>query len=151
MVDKELEDYQKKANELYQTGVLQPEFLAVHMWIKKMVRDYDGKANLVFDGTPRKLHEAGVLDSIFDFYGINKPNVLHIDINSGEALKRLILRKRLDDHEDDIKKRLAWFETEVQPTIDWYGTNNRYTFHKIDGMGTVEDIHKDVVNKLGLR
>lgn len=140
-----------KSREIYEAGKLQPEFLAVHMWERVLIEKYNGVDHLIFDGTPRKVHEAGVLDSIFGFYGFEKPWVINIEISPDEALKRLLLRKRLDDAEDDIKKRLEWYEADVAPTVEYYRHNSKYRFLEIDGERSVEDIHKDIVEKLGLR
>jgi adenylate kinase family enzyme len=142
---------QKKSKEYYDNGILQPEFLAVDMWIGLLVEKYSGAEHLIFDGTPRKLHEAGVLESVFDFYNLDKPFVIHIDIAKDESLKRLLLRKRLDDTKDDILKRLSWYETDVVPTVNYYRDNPKYTFIEVDGNGSVEDIHKDIIGKLGLK
>ncbi len=141
---------QKKAKETYDVGGLMPEFLAVNMWLKPLIERYKGNQHIIFDGTPRKLHEAGVLDSVFDYYNFGKPCVINIEISAEEALKRLLLRKRLDDNEDDIKKRLGWYETDVLPTIEYYRNGHRYNFLEINGERTIEEIHNDIVKKLGL-
>ena len=141
---------QKISKNIYNAGGLQPEFLAAYMWIRQMVDKYVGNQHLIFDGTPRKFHEAGVLDSIFGFYDIKIATVINVDISPEESLKRLLLRKRLDDDEDNIKKRMAWYETDVAPAVEYYRTNPRYRFLKIDGERSVEDIHKDIVNQLDL-
>ena len=109
-----------------------------------------GNQHVIFDGTPRKLHEAGVLHSCFDFYGLDKPWVINIDISYDESMKRLLARKRFDDTEDDIKKRLDWYETDVAPTLGFYDGNPKYNFLKIRGERSIEEIHGDIVKKLGL-
>ncbi len=142
---------QKKSKAIYVAGGLQPEFLTVHMWVKPLVDKYTGKEHVIFDGTPRKFHEAGVLHSIFGFYGLPKPWVVNIDISSAEATKRLLARKRFDDVTEEIKKRLSWYETDVAPTIGYYRDNGNYNFLEIDGEKGVEGIHEDIVKGLGLR
>jgi adenylate kinase family enzyme len=141
---------QKKAREIYEAGGLQPEFLAVQMWEKPLIEKYKGGEHIIFDGTPRKFHEAGVLDSVFGFYGIETMWVLNIDISPEESMKRLLLRKRFDDDTEEIKKRLAWYETDVAPAVEYYRTNPRYHFLKIDGERSIEDIHQDIMSRLGL-
>jgi adenylate kinase family enzyme len=104
---------QKKSREIYEAGGLQPEFLAIQMWEKPLIDGYTGEEHIILDGTPRKYHEAGVLDSVFGFYNIETVWVINVDISPEESLKRLLLRKRFDDNTDEIKKRLAWYETDV--------------------------------------
>lgn len=141
---------QQKAKILYDTGGLQPEFLAVHMWVKQLVEKYDGNQHLIFDGTPRKYHEAGVVNSIFGFYGLKDPHVINIEISPEESLRRLLLRKRMDDNETEIKRRLSWYETDVAPAVEYFRKNPDYKFLKIDGDRGVEEIHQDIVKSLGL-
>jgi len=140
----------QKSKEYYDSDKIQPEFLAIRMWVDILTENYKGNEHIIFDGTPRKLHEAKVLDSVFDFYGFAKPIIFDIDISKEEATKRLLGRKRQDDKLDDIKKRLEWYEADVVPTIDWYRTNSRYSFNKIDGERSIEDIYADIVKVANL-
>jgi len=141
---------QKLSKAVYEVGGLMPEFLTVHMWVKPLVENFNGSQHIIFDGTPRKFHEAGVLHSMFSFYKFEKPWVINIGISAEEAVKRLLIRKRQDDTEVDIRKRLGWYETDVAPTIEFYRDNPNYNFVYVDGTGTPEAIHEDIVKKLGL-
>jgi adenylate kinase family enzyme len=141
---------QKKAKKIYDIGGLMPEFLTVNMWIKPLIEKYKGNQHIIFDGTPRKLHEAGVLDSVFGFYDLGKPWVINIVIGEEEALKRLLLRKRPDDTGKDIKRRLEWYESDVAPTLEFYRNNPSYNFLEINGERPVEDIHADIVKGINL-
>lgn len=143
-------DTQKLSHEINEKGKLQPEFLAVYMWIKVLVEKYTNKEHLIFDGTPRKYHEAGVLNSIFDFYGLEKPYVIHLDLDKDESVKRLKARGRSDDNAEDIAERLTWYETEVEPAIGYYRNNPNYVFLTIPALGSIEDIHRDIIGKMSL-
>ena len=131
-------------------GGLQPEFLAVYMWTNVLVNKYTGGEHLIFDGTPRKLHEAGVLDSIFDFYNLEKPYVISLKVSEDWSVRHLMARGRTDDTEAVIRERLSWFEKEVQGAISYYRTSPRYNFIEIDGEQTVQEVHKELVEKLKL-
>lgn len=141
---------QKLSKAIYDVGGLMPEFLTTHMWTKQLVENFDGNQHIIFDGTPRKLHEAGALHSVFGFYKLDKPWVINIGISVEEAVRRLMLRKRQDDNEADIRKRLGWYNTDVAPTIEFYRDNANYNFFYVDGERSPEEIHKDIVQKLGL-
>jgi adenylate kinase len=141
---------QKISKILYESGGLMPEFLTVNMWVAPLIENFRGDQNVIFDGSPRKIHEAGVLNSIFDFYNFEKPWVVNIDISNEEAVKRLMARKRIDDSEEDIKKRLGWYDTDVSPTIEYYRNNPNYKYIQIDGGKAPEIVHADIVEKLGL-
>jgi adenylate kinase family enzyme len=141
----------KRSKVCNEKGGLQPEFLAIKMWVDALVDNYNGTDHVVFDGTPRKFHEAGVLESIFDFYDFDKPYVVNIDVSREESRKRLLLRKRMDDNESEISKRLDWYETDVAPTVEYFRKNAKYIFLKIDGERPIPDIHADLMKRLGFR
>ncbi len=140
----------QKAKDIYDIGGLEPEFLSTYMWVKELDEKYVGNQHVIFDGTPRKMHEAGVLHSCFGFYGFTKPWVVNIDISEEESARRLMARKRVDDTEEDVKKRLAWYETDVVPTLGYYDGNPAYNFIKIFGNRSIEEVHADIVKRLGL-
>lgn len=142
---------QKISNELYITDKLQPEFLSVYMWINALIKNYKGNQHIIFDGTPRRRHEAGVLDSIFEFYNLKDIYVLNIDISEELATQRLMDRHRMDDKPEDIKKRLAWYETDVVPAIEYYKDNKKYNFLHIDGNGPVENVHTEIISRLNFK
>lgn len=141
---------QKIAKEIYDKGGLQPEFLIVNIWAGALIRDYTGAEHLVFDGMPRKYHEAGVLDSIFDFYKLPRPTIIHLEISNEESTKRLLARKRFDDIAEEIANRQSWYETEVVPTVNFFKENKEkgYRLLVINGERTIEEIHKDIISQL---
>ena len=141
---------QKITKKKYDEGGLMPEFIVVYLWAKELIAEYTGNENLVFDGMPRKVHEAGALNSIFPYYGLPKPWVIYIDISKEESMKRLLARGRFDDKKDEIEKRLSWYETQVVPTLEYYDDNPACNFLKIFGQRSVEEIHADIVKKVGL-
>ncbi len=138
------------SKKIQDVGGLQPEFLAIYMWVNVLVNKYKESEHLIMDGMPRKFHEAGVLDSIFDFYKLTKPFVINIDISSESSIDRLMARKRQDDTREDIAERLKWYETDVVPAIGYYKENKAYSFIKIDGERSIEDIHKEIIEKINL-
>ncbi|MDE2040916.1 MAG: nucleoside monophosphate kinase [Patescibacteria group bacterium] len=141
---------EKVAKKLYDTGALMAEFLTIDMWARALVDRYTGAEHLVFDGTPRKLHEAQVFMSIFEFYNLPKPWVIHIEVSKDESIKRLMARRRQDDRREEIEKRLSWFETEVVPVLEYFDTRINCNFLRIDGDRPAADIHADIVKRIGL-
>ena len=133
---------------IYEAGGLQPEFLTVHIWSTEFVENYHGQDVLFIDGTPRKLHEAQVLNTALDFYGFTKRIVVHLDVSREWSKERLLARGRRDDNADDIERRLNWFETDVQPAIDYYKNNPKYTYLQINGERPIDEIHADIVARI---
>lgn len=142
---------QKKINDVVRSGILVPESIVVALWSNYLVNNFTGTENLVFDGTPRKLHEAQLLDNALRFYNIKKPTVIFLNVSRDWSEKRLLGRARgQDDKPESIKRRLDWFETEVVPTLNFYRADPYYNFVDINGEQPIEDVQNEILAKLGL-
>ena len=139
---------QRLSKKIYDDGGSQPEFLSVYMWSRVLAESFKENEHLIIDGTPRRFHEAGALDSVFDFYKREKPYLIFLNISKEWAVERLLGRGRIDDNHDDIKTRLGWYETDVVPAIDFYKNNPKYNFIEINGEQTIEKVHQDILGKL---
>ena len=139
---------QRLSKKIYDEGGSQPEFLSVYMWSHLIAENFKEDEHLIVDGTPRRFHEAGALDSIFNFYNREKPYLIFLNIGEKWAVKRLLGRGRIDDNHDDIKARLDWYETDVVPAINFYRNNLKYNFLEINGEQTIEKVHQDIWDKL---
>jgi adenylate kinase family enzyme len=76
--------------------------------------------------------------------------VIYLNVPQEETVRRLMLRKRFDDTEADIRKRLSWYHTDVEPALNHFRNRDDVVVLDIDGNRSVEDIHTDIVQKLGL-
>lgn len=129
-------------------GVLMPESVMVSLWENYLIENYSGTENIIFDGCPRKLHEAQLLDSALNFYQIKKPTVIYMNVSRDWSEKRLIGRARKDDTPEAVQKRLDWFETEVTKTIDFYRNNPFYNFLDINGEQPIEEVQNEILAKI---
>lgn len=141
---------QKLAKEIQMGGGFQPSFIAIYNWSKVIIEKYEEGMHMVFDGTSRRLPEAIALDSVFDFYGVKDVWVIYLNIHDEEATKRLLARGRADDTHEGIKNRLGNFELDMKPSIDFFRDTKRYTFLDIDGIRPIDEVHADIVKKVGL-
>lgn len=140
----------RKIKSTTESGGLPPEWLASFLWEKELVEKFKEGNNLIIDGAPRRLPEAEELDRVLEWFDMkeNLRTVL-VDITEEEALTRLLKRARVDDSEEGIRSRLSWFTTSTGPVIDYYEKTGRLI--KVDGMGSVEDIHQRVVKSINLQ
>src|SRR3989344_6595809 len=99
---------------------------------------------LLLDGSPRRMHEAEVLDDFMAHLKRQKVRAIHLDISEDESRKRLLARGRGDDTEDAITSRLAWFKTQVMPVLDYYGDR----LISVSGVGNPEDISASIIKFL---
>ncbi len=133
------------AKVIYDHGELQPEFLAVWAWSHLMIENLKGGEHLIVDGTPRKAHEAAVLDSAMKFYRREKPNLVYVNVSSDWSRERLLARGRSDDNRDDIDQRLKWFDTDVVPAINFFKNNGDYNFIEVNGEQSVDAVHEEII------
>lgn len=130
-------------------GELQPMFLVLALWASALVEDLKGDEDLVLDGMPRKKDQADVLDSVFGFYGYGKAKVVYINVSREWATARLLGRGRGDDEVEKIETRQNWFDTDVVPVLEFYKNHPNYEFLDINGEQTIEEVHNEIMSKLG--
>lgn len=137
------------SKEIYALDHRQPDFLAVWNWAHLFVDSLKGTEHLIIDGTPRSVAEAYMLDSALDFYQRKNPYIVHIDVSKEWSRKHLLSRGRSDDANLlRIDKRLAWFDSDVVPAIEYYRNRTDYRFIEVNGEQSIEDVHKDIVKRL---
>lgn len=135
--------------EVLETGGLMPAFMPIWLWTGFLVENFTGEEHLVFDGICRRSYEAPVLDTALKFYKREKPVVIVIDTSAEWSVQRAIARGRSDDEIPEIKRRLEWFEKEVVPAIEYFAKDPYYTVININGEQTIEEVHQEIVQKLG--
>ena len=119
-----------KTRDVIEAGGLMPVFMPIWLWTNELVHRYSGYETLILDGLCRRLDEAPVLDSALKFYGIEKAHILYINVSNEWATARLQGRGRTDDSGDYIASRLAWFDRDVFPVLDYFRDRNRYSSMK---------------------
>ena len=141
---------QKNTKTVMENGLLIPEAVIVSLWMSFLDKNFTGTENLFFDGTPRKLREAQLLNDTLEFYHIEKPMVILVNVSREWSEKRLFGRARKDDTPEAVNRRLAWYETEVVPTVNYFRSNSYYNFIDVNGEQSVEEVHNEILAKLGL-
>ncbi len=138
----------QKTKEIIETGSLMPESIVIGLWVGHLMTNFTGKENLIFDGAPRKIQEAILLDGTLKFYGIKNYKVMYIDVGREWATKRLLARGRKDDTEEGINKRMDWFENDVIPCIDFFKKDKECEVFSINGEQSVEEVHAEIMKKV---
>jgi len=133
------------SRELNNKGELQPEFLSIWVWTGLLVNNLKEGEHLIVDGPGRRRRECETLDVAFDFYGREAPFIVHLDVSTDWSRTRMLARGRADDTEEAIARRLAWFEKETIPAMEFFRTNSKYRFVDINGEQPIEKVHQDIV------
>lgn len=127
---------------------------------------------IIFDGFPRSLDQAHILEKIL-------PNIefliINIQVRADSLLKRMekrricadcdkifiideseiqkkcdvcggVLIRRSDDKPEILTERVGVYENQSKPLIDYYGQNN--VVINIDGEPPIEDVEKELITKI---
>ena len=130
-------------------GALLPVFLPIWIWTRELIEKYTGKEDLILDGLCRRPEEATVLDSAMKFLKIERPNVIYINTSKNWSLTRLKERGREDDDkEEDMLRKLNWFDWNVVPAMSYFHESKDYNFIEINGEQSIEDVHKEIMQKV---
>jgi adenylate kinase len=134
------------AAEIYKSGSRQPDFIAVWMWSHLLVERMTGEEHVIFDGTPRSLHEAQIIDTAITFYNRQRPHVIYLNISREASKARMIARRRMDDiNEEEIERRLNWFESDVIPAVEYFRKYSKYNFVELNGDQPVEAVQRELL------
>ncbi len=138
----------KLVENIIKEGALIPVFLPIWIWTNIFLDNFSGKEDMVLDGVCRRFEESVALDSAFDFYKIEKPNIIVMNVSKDWSYTRMMERKRDDDTPEKIQNRLSWYEKDVVPSVDYFRNNSKYNFIEINGEQTIENVHKDIISAL---
>ena len=131
-------------------GERQPDFLAIWMWAHILLENFKGTEHLFLDGITRSLPEAMAFSTALDFYS-RTASVIFLNVSREWAEERMIARGRSDDtSEEEMKKKLNWFDRDSSPALGYFKVNEKYKFIIINGAQTIEKVHQDILQKLNL-
>lgn len=106
-------------------GKLAPSWLAAFLWLKQLIEKGHADKHLVFDGAPRRIWEAKLIDEVMLWHKRALPICIYIDVGYKEGMRRLLLRGRRDDKPGAIKNRMKFFDENVLPVIRFYKKERR--------------------------
>lgn len=130
-------------------GELVADFLTDAVFTNILISSLTSEKNLVADGYPRTVVQSELFEEMMEFFKHDKVNVIYIEVGKEEALKRNLLRGRVDDTREGIAKRFDEYVNNVIPAMNYFKGKKGYTIHTINGEQSVEDVHKDIIKALG--
>lgn len=128
-------------------GALVPSALPIHLLTKFLLEEYKG-GDLIMDGSSRKLIEARLVSEALKFAGIEELNIILLNVTEEEVISRLSKRARSDDTIDSIKERINIYFEETAEAVDFLKELNVSKFIEVDGIGTIEEVHKRVIKSV---
>ncbi len=140
----------RKINETISAGELVPQAVSAYMWSGILLKSVGEDDNIVFDGAARSVDEARLLQGMLHWFG-REHDIFILEIDDETAKERAIARGegRSDDNDEAMRKRLQWFNNKTMPAID-YMQEHGARVHRIDGAKSIDEVHKEILNKLDL-
>lgn len=126
------------ARKLLSEGKLFPAWLVAATWLKDLVLDGHIGEHLIFDGAPRKVWEAKLLDEVLVWHGRAPSVCIYLAIRPRVATERLLGRGRADDTKEAIRNRMRFFTADVLPVIRYYKREGRLII--VDGEKRPEEV-----------
>ena len=127
---------------------------------------------MIFDGYPRNLNQAKILNLLMKTNNQKISCVLSLNVDRESIIKRILgrqicsncglifnkffdpstqknhkcgskyLQKRSDDNEETIKNRFETYINKSLPELNYYKEQN--LLHQINGLGEIDDIYKEI-------
>ena len=137
----------EKVRSEYDKGLLMPHWFASYLFEDALLKT-DPKAGLVCEGIGRKEPEAKLFNDVAEWLG-REYIVFELLVSDEEVIKRQLLRDRGDSLNDraKIEVRLTEYRTYTEAAINFFKGLRKVI--SVDGMGTPEAIHAEVMQKLG--
>lgn len=129
-------------------GLLVPGWLASFTWMKVVFESVLYGENLLFDGAPRQVSEARLLDEVMSWHKKPLPKAIFLEINPKESQRRLILRGRSDDTKEAIKERIKFYYKNVIPVVNYFKKQGRLI--RVNGEQAPEKVAEDIRKVLKL-
>ncbi len=136
----------KLAKKYIDEGNLVPDQVVIDM-VEDKIKDSLQSNGFIFDGFPRTVNQAEVLDDMLKSHGLSISGMIALEVPEEELKVRIKERAktsgRVDDQDDaKINHRIEVYRKETAPVADYYKSQSKYS--AIDGVGTIDDIYEKI-------
>jgi adenylate kinase len=134
----------KKMSLIMSKGELVPDSVVIEM-IAYKIDNSKGNAGFLFDGFPRTVAQTVSLEKMLNDRGMKIDQMMVLDVDHDELVKRLIARAELSGRPDDkdpavIENRIEVYKEKTEPIINYCSEKGIY--QPVNGMGSIDDIFK---------
>ena len=142
-----------EAKSYMEKGELVPDTVVIGMIKSKLETDSNTKG-FIFDGFPRTVEQAKVLDNLLNENLTPISGMLNLEVEKQELIDRLLRRGKTSGRPDDqdrsvIETRINVYNEKTLPLVQYYKQQNKH--FGINGMGTIDEITerlKEVLEKI---
>ncbi len=133
-------------------GYLVPDDIVVRELFSEASK-HKKQPGLIFDGFPRTVTQAELLDQLLGDKGMPVSLVISLEVEQEELYRRIIGRSmdsgRSDDTEEIVRQRLITYEEETLPLKEYYRSNGRLI--EVSGMSSIPEVYEEISRQINLR
>ena len=130
-----------QVKEIIGKGNLVSDDIVARIIEKKLSENMDS-AGFLFDGYPRTVPQAEILDEMMVKFGMSLTGVLSLEVPENLLIERMLERGktsgRADDNIDSIKHRFVEYEAKTRLVLDYYQAKGN--LHPVNGVGEIPQI-----------
>jgi adenylate kinase len=136
-----------KAKDIMARGALVPDDVVVGI-VSDRCDQADAKSGFILDGFPRTVPQAEALDRMLETKGQRLDAVVELKVDPDILVRRIESRIeemkrrgeaiRADDNPEVLKQRLAAYEAQTAPLVDYY--RGQGSLRTVDGMASISDV-----------
>ncbi|MFA5773428.1 MAG: nucleoside monophosphate kinase [Candidatus Paceibacterota bacterium] len=131
-------------------GKFQPNFLTDALFVRSAIDIVDEDSILFFDGYPRNIDQLGIIEELLKYIKREEPVIINIEVSRENVKNRMLSRGRRDDNESAIESRLNEYDKFIIPMLEVLKSDSFFKYFEIDGEGSIDEIHTNLVKKLNL-
>jgi adenylate kinase family enzyme len=140
----------RRTRAIMTAGELVPNFVATGVLAEYVSRHFSREAHFVFDGVARYDLQARMFDELMVFFDRPDYTIIVLELSLELARTRLARRARNDEAtEEQTRNRFRWWAEKTIPAIAMLEEMGRKV-HRVDGSLPVEQVHKTIVQRLGV-
>ena len=140
-----------KVKEIISSGGLASDEIVLSI-IENRVTNNLNSNGFLFDGFPRTVRQAEMLDKLFSDNKLSISTVLSLEVPEDILVERMLERGktsgRADDNIDSIRHRFVEYDNKTKPVLDFYQDKN--ILKPINGVGSIEDIFNNICNTIDI-
>lgn len=140
----------KVAAEIMESGGLVGDDIMNGIVADRLAKDDIVEHGILLDGYPRTADQADALERILAELGQSLTLAVNLDVAVAEVRARMLSRGREDDTPDAIDRRLALYEEQTAPLLDWFAQHG--LLETVEGLGTETEVfdrlHETILDRL---
>ena len=140
--------YGEEISEIMKRGDLVTDEIVINLIIDKVLNLKD--KNIIFDGFPRNLNQAEVLDESLKEISVELDYAILFEVDFTILEQRIQNRisesaneKRSDDNLETLLKRIEVYKNNTLPIVDFY--KKKKILKTVNGMNSIESVNDEIL------